>query len=542
MGTMYYGRAVVLLLWIFCSSVISKPTNEDGQNGNPVVNMNADGEQGNGNPNPDRGSEILDNKSPDNPLAGQENSAPANGETSAQDNQERNIHVNQESSPPASQEHNPISNQDSDRQTNPGGNTAANEGTDHQNQRQQSDVHNQVTDNENPQKSAVQQTEEVDWGHADTANVMMRLSINQEQNVQTEQQQHADQQQQTQQQQQTEQQQHTDQQQQEQQQQHAQQQQQSEQQQQTQEEVRTDKTEIAHEASESTQQDHTGEQTNAGHDIGVLEPEHVLHGDDGHGDHHAGAENATSIKEQEEARVQDAQERIAVEKQEMEDVQPKVVGSNVHDSLSRRIAEFVKDKQFSPENADEAIHGGHHVHEEKDGGRPKDVQTGNVESIVHGEDGVHDDHHKKDDKGPLTVDPEQMMHAGQGDDHPHDRHENEPVGESPNGTLLSDNNRRTKNQSQNNQGDFGIDLEPIVHEGEHVHGKAGSQKSRNKVRYQDIIELGLSQELLKGIDLSKLLEQEKKEMEAWQHDKNERKGMSEEDNSETEQNALFWQK
>lgn len=44
----------------------------------------------------------------------------------------------------------------------------------------------------------------------------------------------------------------------------------------------------------------------------------------------------------------------------------------------------------------------------------------------------------------------------------------------------------------------GPDVEPLVHEGEHVHGKEAGNKTRNKVRYQDIIDLGLRQELLKG--------------------------------------------
>ncbi|XP_059167934.1 uncharacterized protein LOC131949976 isoform X2 [Physella acuta] len=65
-----------------------------------------------------------------------------------------------------------------------------------------------------------------------------------------------------------------------------------------------------------------------------------------------------------------------------------------------------------------------------------------------------------------------------------------------------------------------MDIEHIVH-GEHNvhhHVDEANYRPKNKVLYQDIIDLGLSEEQLKGIDLNKLLDQEKREFENWQRD------------------------
>ncbi|BFZ06733.1 hypothetical protein BsWGS_09772 [Bradybaena similaris] len=526
-----YVNALVLCFVIFCSSAISKPMDGDGKGEDLVVNMNANGEQVNANRDSNTGS--IDNEVPNNPPA------------------------NQGDNPPANQNGSPLANQE--------GNPPVNDETNRQNDNQRLDDHTQVADvaNENPHEPTQEQKEEVDWGHGETrvlANVdvsNLQRDDKQEQGQQTDQQQQnqqAEQQQQGQQQtgQQQQGQQQTGQQQQGQQQTEQQQQgqhQQAEQQQQQQQQQAGQQQQEPHQQAEQqpdSQQETHIEKTEFVHDtahpdIGVVEPEHMVHGDEQHGDHHGDPENATRVGEQEAEMQQHGQERIDAENREMEDVQPKVIGGNVHDSTSRRFAEFVKDRQFLPDNAEEALHGGQHVHEEDGEGRPKQAQAGDVEGIVHGEAGVHDDHHQQDNKAPLTADPDEMMHAGEEGDHPHDRHESVPGVDTPNGTLVSGHHKANV-QKHTDQDDVGPEVEPLVHGGEHVHGKEADNKTRHKVRYQDIIDLGLSQELLKGIDLSKLLEQEKKEMEAFHHDKNQKEGVKEGDGDNNERDALFWQK
>jgi len=78
------------------------------------------------------------------------------------------------------------------------------------------------------------------------------------------------------------------------------------------------------------------------------------------------------------------------------------------------------------------------------------------------------------------------------------------------------------------------DPEKLVHQGgdDHVHSNKGERGK--KITMQDILKLGLSEKELRGVDLSKIMEQDQKEYEKWQN------GDDEEDDDDDDNSNGFW--
>ncbi|KAK0066593.1 sarcoplasmic reticulum histidine-rich calcium-binding protein [Biomphalaria pfeifferi] len=272
-------------------------------------------------------------------------------------------------------------------------------------------------------------------------------------------------------------------------------------------------------------------------DTGVVDPEHVLH-EDGADDHHgdAHAEVKTDPAQAMEAVLKDGEVKEQAEQETLDSLRPGVL-TNVHDGPSRTAAEIMKTQQFGIMDIEEVMHEGHHVHgDDHHGSGP--VQGGDVEKIVHGEEGVHDDHdgHDAKNKSLSTLDPAKLMH-GQDAEHECDGkpcfidHEN-PGGMPPQDPLLQQGQNKGSNQKEQiEKKPFGTDPEKDAHGEDHAHEHDDdpNYKTKNKVTYKDIIDLGLSEEQLKGVDLTKLLEQEQQEFENWQRD------------SMADENSNYWQ-
>ncbi|KAK3769917.1 hypothetical protein RRG08_048128 [Elysia crispata] len=222
--------------------------------------------------------------------------------------------------------------------------------------------------------------------------------------------------------------------------------------------------------------------------IGVIDPETILHKGDNHHHNDEGVQSVHSESEGEpctdcqnnlERIAESAKARTTAEENELNILRPNI-RVNVHDPQARAIADSVRDQQFGPGDIETIVHGGQSVHVSYKQAR---VHTGQPEAwsheqdeAVHGEDG----HQKK---------------------------------------VLSNE-------------EIGPTFEKAVHGHEHVHdhtnSEAGSDDpSRKVIKYQDIVDLELSEQMLKGIDLSQLMEQERREAAEWRK----LSGLSEEDDS-----------
>ncbi|CAL1532708.1 unnamed protein product [Lymnaea stagnalis] len=257
--------------------------------------------------------------------------------------------------------------------------------------------------------------------------------------------------------------------------------------------------------------------------MGVIDPEEIMHGDGVHGHDHGGSDVhggkvVDPVAALEEAK-RHGEAKHQAEGAELDVLQPQVQ-ANVHDGAARNAAEFLKNQQYGPNDIEEIVHGGHHVHgDDHDPGKDK-VQGGDVEAIAHGQGGVHEDHGDgKNQRQHLTVDPEEMMHGGTGEAHDHGAHaqpekQPQPGGDAPEDEML------TKGLGQEpkvkEEKDIGPTFEKAVHGEDHVHDHDPNYRPKNIITYKDIIDLGLTEEQLKGIDLNKVLEQEQREFDNWQ--------------------------
>ncbi|KAH9512728.1 hypothetical protein Btru_038036 [Bulinus truncatus] len=320
----------------------------------------------------------------------------------------------------------------------------------------------QQTGNENAAKTAeknVRKVDEVDWGHADGDNGWEERKVGQPENVQS--------------------------------------------------------------TTEPIAQNLTDEVQNAG----VVGPEHMMHAD---GESHhkddvhleVPIEQASVIEEV----IKDGQAKEQAEQEAIDNIRPGVL-KNVHDGASRLMAEAMKNQKFGPLDIEEVMHGGHHVHEGEQQTGP--VQGGDVEKIAHGEDGVHDEHGDSDEnKTDSTFDPEQLLHGASGHDcdgKPCSEDHKKP--ELPGGMPPEDPLRQAKNQVEKKPQEnverepTGLDPERLLHGDDHAHDHDPNYKTKNKITYKDIINLGLSEEQLKGIDLAALLEQEKNELNNYEQER-----------------------
>uniref|UniRef100_A0A0B7AYH9 Uncharacterized protein n=1 Tax=Arion vulgaris TaxID=1028688 RepID=A0A0B7AYH9_9EUPU len=394
--------------------------------------------------------------------------------------------------------------------------------------------------------------EDIDWGHGEVKEKWVAnhdLSALQQQELlqqQQQQQQQPEQKQQHQQENKQEQEQQPQEQQKEQSEQQQQQPQNEEQQQRQNEDDQPLEHHQQQQQQEQEKNEQTGQETGDAHDdVGVVDAEHLMHGDSDHGDHHAARENVASAEEMKAKSDHQAQLKVESEQKELHEIQPQIM-PNVHNGQARQAAEFMKHRQFGPDQAEEALHAGHHVHEEKPSGAHREDQAGDAELIAHGGDGGHHESEHEKEQKPLTLDPDEMMHDSQGQDHVHSsnlEHSRRKGDALPGADTPQAQGAGEHDQHGSHRDQIGPEFEGVIHDGKHVHvDMPGAHKPRNKVKYQDIIDLGLDQELLKGIDLSKLLEQEKKEMEDWHRETEEREGENVPDRNESERSALFWQR
>nr|KAG5698477.1 hypothetical protein BaRGS_022007 [Batillaria attramentaria] len=227
-------------------------------------------------------------------------------------------------------------------------------------------------------------------------------------------------------------------------------------------------------------------------------------------------------------------------------------------------------EQFQAGNVEELTHGegGAHDHTKPDDAPELKIQeefkSGDVEDMVHGERHVHEGNANQE-KGPYKAgDVEEIFHGGQDEHNVHDPESRHKVAKEV--ASAGDVNKLMRGEGGDDDDGDEVDHHrgkvPTVMDGEHIlHGAGGHDhdvkqlkfvktkeekeaKDRfsdlhsilmhnddedehaddkirrgKKITYKDIIELGLDEDMLKGIDLTQLLTQDAEEYDDWQRER-----------------------
>lgn len=221
------------------------------------------------------------------------------------------------------------------------------------------------------------------------------------------------------------------------------------------------------------------------------------------------------------------------------------VDRNVHEDADSNplLPEVMIRQEFKSGDAEEMVHGEKHVHDENAQQKNAPFKSGDVEELVHGSShNVHDPASRHDSekakiasagevdklmygdsdvsaggrKGPApsVLDSEHLMHGAGG--HDHDVRQ----------LKFLKTNKENKDPFDNIHSILMHPNDDDAHEDEKI-------RRGKKITYKDIMELGLDEDMMKGVDLKQLLLQDAREYDDWHRDKEEVKGESPE--------GSFWQ-
>jgi len=248
--------------------------------------------------------------------------------------------------------------------------------------------------------------------------------------------------------------------------------------------------------------------------IDRLNPDEIVHA----GEEKEEKEEKKEVVEDKEESEKDKKDReemelkakLAAEADEIKALEPHV---EIHNKTEKKMEQMMKDKPFQAGDLEAAVHGGGHVHGHGDD--KEEVPVVGVHEIDEVKDMLHHKE-KEEEKGEIGAeDPEHLMHGGGNHEHGSKDKKNAPGLNVP-------------GEVQEAGGDFAHDDSPK---------KRGPKAPQGKViTREDIEKLGLSADLLKGVDLTKLLARDQRQYERYQNGEDE----EDDDDDDEENKNSFW--